>query len=163
MRIYLASSWRNKYYESALSILRAVGHNVYDFKHPKEGQQGFAWSDIDPNWQQWTPQQFSKGLCHSIAAWGFKNDFDAMKSADACVLLLPCGRSAHLEGGWMKGAGKKLFILVPEKQEPELMYRMSDGVVDTMSDILVLCDPSLTYNKAMELAVTWDRSPQQTV
>lgn len=36
-----------------------------------------------------------------------------MKWADTCVLALPCGRSAHLEAGWMSGAGKKLIVYMP--------------------------------------------------
>ena len=52
-----------------------------------------------------------------------------MKWADACVLVLPCGRSAHLEAGWFVGAGKPLHILQLDREEPELMYRF--GVIHT--------------------------------
>jgi hypothetical protein len=57
---------------------------------------------------------------------GFDHDFDAMKWADGCVLLLPSGMSAHLEAGWFGGAGKPVVVLAPELREPELMYKMFD-------------------------------------
>jgi len=37
----------------------------------------------------------------------FHNDIKAMEACDACVLVLPCGRSAHTEAGWFAGRGKK--------------------------------------------------------
>ena len=48
-----------------------------------------------------------------------------MEWADAFVLLMPCGRSAHLEAGWAIGAGKPTAILL-SAGEPELMYKMAD-------------------------------------
>lgn len=39
---------------------------------------------------------------------------------DTCVLVLPCGRSAHTEAGWFAGRGLKTIVYMPEKQEPEL-------------------------------------------
>ena len=56
--------------------------------------------------------------------------------ADVCVLVLPCGRSAHTEAGWFAGKGLKTIVYMPEKQEPELMYKLFDGVVDNLNDLL---------------------------
>lgn len=51
-----------------------------------------------------------------------------MKIYVAMVLVLPCGRSAHLELGWAVGAGKPTCILMAPNQEPELMYRMVGSI-----------------------------------
>lgn len=126
MKIYVASSWRNEKCSEVVKILRSIGHEVYDFKNPNGGR-GFHWSDIDENWQQWTPEEYRNNLSHEIAEKGFENDFNAMKWADACVLVLPCGRSAHTEAGWFSGNGKDVYVLLEEKQEPELMYKLYDG------------------------------------
>lgn len=56
--IYLASSWRNAQYQQVLELLRAAGHEVYDFRNPTPGERGFSWDQLDPNWQGWTPRQF---------------------------------------------------------------------------------------------------------
>jgi hypothetical protein len=51
---------------------------------------------------------------------------------------LPCGRSAHTEAGWFAGRGLKTIVYIPEKQEPELMYKLFDAVVDSIDGILNL-------------------------
>ena len=93
-RIYLASSWRNPYQPNAVTMLRAAGHEVYDFRNPPNGVKGFAWSEIDPDWMGWKAAQYRDLLTtHAIASRGYLNDFRGMEWADTCVLLLPCGRS----------------------------------------------------------------------
>ena len=126
MKIYLASSWRNPYQPSALLQLRDAGHEVYDFRHPKPDDNGFGWDQIDPNWKNWTPEEYRNALSHAVAQRGFKNDRDAMEDSDGCVLLLPCGRSAHLEAGWFMGMGRPVWIVIPEPVEPELMYLLNN-------------------------------------
>ena len=129
MKIYVASSWRNPLYEGIVEGLRSLGYEVYDFKHP-DGDEGFHWSRVEDSWQDWTMKEYRDALGSEYAQFGFYRDFDAMKAADVCVLLLPCGRSAHLEAGWMKGAGKKVVAYIPtfERIEPELMYAMLDDI-----------------------------------
>jgi len=125
MKIYLASSWRNIYYPHVLKYLRAEGFEVYDFRHP-DGH--FSWSEIDPNWTDWTVSQYRRNLNHDLATIGYNRDKAGMDGADTCILLLPCGRSAHTEAGFMKGQGKKVYALIPETIEPELMYKVFDKI-----------------------------------
>ena len=125
-KIYVASSWRNQAQQRVVKELRTAGFEVYDFKNPVEGNKGFHWSEIDPDWQDWTLEQFRESLRHHVAVSGFKLDMDALCWCDACVLVLPCGRSAHLEAGYAVGAGKPTAILLSDgESEPELMYRMA--------------------------------------
>lgn len=134
-KIYVASSWRNEFQPMVVEVLRSVGHEVYDFRNPTEGNAGFSWSDIDPNWQNWTTEEYKNALEHPLAEQGFNLDFDAMKWADCCVMVLPCGRSANTEAGWMKGAGKKVYVYQPIAQEPELMYKIYDGLLTSTDDL----------------------------
>lgn len=122
MKIYLASSWRNIAQPAFVKVLRDCGHEVYDFRNPAPGNNGFNWREIDPNWQNWTPQQYRQALEHPIAKSGFDYDMNALRECDACVLLLPSGRSASFEFGWAMGAGKKGAVVMFEACEPELMY-----------------------------------------
>lgn len=135
MKIYVASSWRNKKQQEVVARLRNEGHEVYDFKNPSDGDYGFHWEDIDPNWENWTPQQYIEKLKHPLAESGFNKDFSAMNWADCCVLVLPCGSSAHSEAGWMKGMGKRTIVLL-DKVEPELMYKIYDRVVSDLSQVV---------------------------
>jgi len=135
-KVYVASSWRNEHQQEVVQKLREVGYEVYDFKHP-HGEAGFKWSNIDENWQNWSMQEYKEALNHHYAQFGFNRDFDAMKEADICILCLPCGRSAHLEAGWMKGAGKRVVAYIPptEKIEPELMYGLLDGIATDLNEL----------------------------
>lgn len=127
MNIYLASSWRNTYQADVLAALRASGAEVYDFKNPAPGNNGFGWSQCDPDLKSdLTVDRMRRVLAHPVAQAGFKCDFDAMKWANCCVLLLPSGMSAHLEAGWFAGANKPVAVLAPEIREPELMYKLFD-------------------------------------
>lgn len=140
--IYVASSWRNERQPEVVKRLQTEGFTVYDFRAPVPGDQGFHWSDIDPAWKTWTPLQFRGALDHPIACQGFYKDQDAMRRSDACVLVLPCGRSAHLEAGWFVGAGKPLHILLSDG-EPELMYRFATTISTRLGELVV----ALTYSR----------------
>lgn len=135
-KVYVASSWRNMYYPEVVKQLKSHGFDVYDFRNPPDGKGGFFWKDIDPNWEDWSTKDYIGQLNHPWAEYGFKRDIDAMKDADVCVLVLPCGRSAHSEAGWMAGAGKRVIAYIPEKQEPELMYKMFDYVTDSLEQVI---------------------------
>lgn len=144
-KIYVASSWRNELQQGVVYTLRAAGHEVYDFRNPvaglgRTGARGhgtaFQWSEIDPDWQRWTKEQYRAALDHPVAVAGFDNDYGAMRWADTGVMVMPCGRSAHIEAGYFNGAGKDLFILQPQEAEPELMYRMADAICLNLDQLL---------------------------
>ena len=135
-RIYVASSWRNQYFPEVVKRLREAGHEVYDFRNPPHGGAGFHWTDIDPNAPDWTYAQYAEGLHHPLAERQFQADIDALTWADTCVLVLPCGRSAHTEAGWMAGAGKRVIAYIPEMVEPELMYKLFAGVAGSLEELV---------------------------
>jgi hypothetical protein len=137
MRIYVASSWRNDYQPEVVQLLRDAGHDVYDFRHPAPGDDGFHWAEIDPAWRTWTPAQYRAALAHPLAQMGFAQDKLALQMADATVLVLPCGRSSHLELGYAAGLGQATAVLMLESCEAELMYLLVDWVCLTLDELLV--------------------------
>lgn len=89
-RIYAASSWRNPHQPWIVELLRNAGHQVYDFRNPFNGRPGFAWSELDPDWKDWTAEQYRHHLTtNPIAAAGYISDLRAMEWADTCLLILP--------------------------------------------------------------------------
>lgn len=126
MKIYVASSWRNEFQPSVVSALLLDGHDVYDFRI-----DGFSWSQVDSDWQSWTSSKYrnlmldAKQGNNDIIRRRFDRDMKALMSCDICVLVLPSGRSAHLEAGYAVGAGKLLIVLLLGELEPDLMYLMS--------------------------------------
>ena len=134
-KIYIASSWRNQHHNSVVRACRALGHEVYDFKNPPN-KSGFGWEQLDGGWKNWTPEQYLDMLGHPIADDGFNADMNGLRWCDTCILLLPCGRSAHIEAGYCLGAGKKTAVFVSnEKFEPDLMYKMCQLITHKIEDI----------------------------
>lgn len=129
--IYVASSWRNKQQPRVVSALRSEGYQVYDFRDA----DGFHWSEVDPDIEVQGFADYGT-RAHSLremldapaAQRGFRRDVGALKIADTCVLVLPCGRSAHLELGMAIGWGKRTAILLDNPCQPELMYRAVDFI-----------------------------------
>lgn len=134
MKIYVASSWRNPIQHTVVSVLRLIGHEVYDFKNPAPGNTGFAWSEIDTAWKFWSPVKYREALEHPIAKAGYDCDMTALRACDACVLVLPSGRSASWEFGWALGNGKQGAVVMLESCEPELMY-LGNPILTTMDEI----------------------------
>lgn len=78
---------------------------------------------------------------HPLAEKQFAADLEALEWADACVLVLPCGRSAHTETGWMAGRGKKVVVYIPKMEEPELMYKLFDKVAGNLDELIGFLEP----------------------
>ncbi len=145
-RIYLASSWRNKYHFDLWNKL-VLKHQVYNFKGTlgpagKTGPQptAFSWAELDPHWEDWDTKTYRDALYFPRASQGYLGDLRGMEWADTCVLLLPCGRSAHLEAGYMKGRSKRLIIYIPERQEPDLMYLLADNIVLSEDELFAVLE-----------------------
>lgn len=130
-QIYVASSWRNKEpYFTAVEILDKLGHEVFDFKLIP-----FLYGNVDKNWQEWTVDQYIESFKHPEVQRGFNRDREALMWCDTLVLVLPCGRSAHLEAGHAMGAGKEVYIVLADHQEPELMYGMAKDLLPTVNSL----------------------------
>ncbi len=135
-KIYVASSWRNEFYPEVVEALRRAGHEVYDFRNPPSGDEGFKWSCVAENYMEWSPQEYREQLEHPKAVRQFDNDIKAMEAFDTCVLVLPCGRSAHTEAGWFAGRGRTVVVYIPVRQEPELMYKLFSAVCCSMDELV---------------------------
>lgn len=135
-RIYVASSWRNSYQPSTVITLRKL-YEVYDFRNPAPGNEGFTWGQLDRDWEHWSPARFRDALQRPIAQAGYLCDKEGMDWADTCVLLLPSGKSAHLEAGYMAGEGKRVIVYSPAPSiEPELMYKLLGKICITWDEVL---------------------------
>ncbi len=125
---------------AVVHLCRGMGHEVYDFRVPTPGNHGFSWHEIDPTIPRGpadlvlSAEQIREMLTHPEAENGFRLDMGALEWCDTCVLVLPCGRSAHLEAGWAVGAGRLTVGLLSEG-EPDLMWKMLDHLVTAPSDL----------------------------
>lgn len=126
MKIYLATSWRNPHYGDTRAALINAGHHVYDFKSPRNV---FAWKDmfaVPPDNGKFPVEAIEAVMETREARAAWFSDYAHLNDADACVLLLPAGNSAHLEAGLAHGKGTPTVIYVPKDVQllgPELMWR----------------------------------------
>ena len=124
-----------------VELLRRRGCAVYDYREPADGVTRFAWSAIDSGWEQWDARQFVDGLDHPQAQAGFGRDLAGLSDADLCVLVQPCGASAHLELGWAAGRGMTTCVVLdPVAPRVELMYRLADSLVIGLPGLEALLD-----------------------
>jgi hypothetical protein len=126
LRIYVASSWRNPLYLTVVEALRAAGHAVFDWR-----ESGFHFPDCA------TRLDYVNAL-HSIdASAQFRRDMRAVKEANAVVLLLPAGASAHAEAAWAAAKGTQIVVYLGDEQpQPELMHAMFNGFVESIDQLL---------------------------
>ena len=84
----------------------------------------------------WSVDQYREGMKSPRAQQQFSNDIQALEWADTCVLILPCGRSAYTEVGWLAGKDKRTIVYIQEMQEAELMYMLFDLVTDSLDEVI---------------------------
>ena len=139
MKIYAASSWRNELYDDIVeTILAETNHAVYNFKAKNSAFRWVKELSRELLTGHLTTADYMLALTTDEANRVYANDFNALISSDICLLVLPSGRSAHLEAGLMLGMGKKLIIYMPIMEEPELMYKMGNFIVTEKSNLILL-------------------------
>jgi hypothetical protein len=148
VRIYVASSWRNLRHPIVVDALKGLGHDVYNFREPVPGEAGFGWRQIAAREQVEDPHRFrDEVLAHPRARGAFEHDMGALRKADATVLVLPCGRSAHLELGFATGDGQETLVLLDDPlSEPELMYLMNAKICVNLKEVMDALPQRFTYD-----------------
>jgi hypothetical protein len=136
-KIYVASSWHNPYQADVVKTLLRNNFTVYDFRQPATTFNWVnMWEKFDHDWQQSNVQNFVRLLNDPVPTQGFNADYSAMEQADACVMILPCGNSAHMETGYFWGAKKPFIIYIPAKFQVELMYKRADLITDNLDAVI---------------------------
>ena len=128
MKIYIASSWKNSsWLLSIASLFRSWGHEVDLFCDESSKRFVFCFSQID-NYETLTQQT---ALQEPMFQKAFCEDRKWIDWCDVVVMILPCGNSAHLEAGYAKGAGKRLYIVGDfQPGEFDVMYGFANTLVD---------------------------------
>lgn len=140
-RIYIASSWKNEAAcRGVASRLRDQGHKVDCFCDPWAGRYVFHWTELVEKQEDLAKYDAVNFLADSRVQRAFLEDKKWLDWADTVLLILPCGRSAHLEAGYGKGSGKRLFIYGDfVKGEFDVMYGFADGLFRT-TEVDQLCE-----------------------
>jgi hypothetical protein len=137
MKIYLIGSLRNPTIPELGVALRALGHEVFDDWHG-------AGPEADDYWQKYEQERGRDYLSalHGFAASNvFEFDMRHLDSAAAAVLVLPAGKSAHLELGYMRGRGAWTAVLFDSEPDRwDVMYRLADAQFFSIESLLEAID-----------------------
>jgi hypothetical protein len=143
-KIYVIGALKNPAVPQLASTLRTAGHAVFA-----------DWYSPGPEADQfWTAYERSQGRTYRDALYGahaanaFGLDRRHLDEATAGVLVLPAGKSGHLELGYLAGQGKRTFILFEgEPERWDLMYLFAEYVcfsVDELIEALATGAPRVT-------------------
>jgi hypothetical protein len=139
-KIYLASSWKNEALVlSWAKRLRFCGDEVDAFcDRGINGRFVFHFSEIGDV----TKLDAINFLEDKRSQKAFTEDKKWLDWADVCLLILPAGKSSHLEAGYAVGCGKKLIIWQEEfpKGEFDVMYGFADLITDDINTVMSFLD-----------------------
>jgi nucleoside 2-deoxyribosyltransferase len=126
VNIYLIGSLRNPVVPEIAEALRERGFTVFDDWYA-------AGPEADDYWQryeQYRGRSYGEALDGYAANNVYQFDRSHLDRADAGVLVMPAGRSGHLELGYIKGKGKRAYVLFDKEPERwDVMYRFADKVL----------------------------------
>lgn len=136
MKIYLASSWKMKQTVSLMAvILKDAGHEVDSFCSDDGIRKSFDWDELTEIMEEEGIDISKLDAIEMMNHWrvraAFKEDKTFIDWADVLIMIMPCGRSSHLEAGYAVGKGKKMYIIGGfEKGEFDVMYGFANGMYD---------------------------------
>jgi hypothetical protein len=120
--IYLIGSLRNpQVLEIASEIRKTTGWEVFDDWYAAGPEADDMWRDYEKQ----RGRNYRGGLEGLAAKHVFDFDLHHLNRATGGVLVLPAGRSGHLELGYLIGQGKPGYILLDDPERWDVMYRFA--------------------------------------
>ena len=133
--IYLIGSMRQpERVREVAASLRNLGVEVYDDWHAPG-------PEADDHWQDYERQR-KRTYQEALAGWHanqvFEMDKRHLDRCSAAILVLPAGKSGHIELGYVVGLGKPAFILLDKEPDRyDIMYRFADVVFESLHDMIL--------------------------
>lgn len=131
--IYVIGSLRNEGIPEVSSTLRTLGLDVFDDWYA-------AGPEADDYWKKYEigrGHSYKEALRGHAARHVFEFDKHHLDRCDAAVLVLPAGRSGHLELGYVAGTGKPSFILLDEEDSRfDVMYQFATEVFHSKEEMI---------------------------
>lgn len=142
-RVYIIGSLRNTVVAQAGNRLREHGLEAIDDWYA-------AGPRADDHWKEYENGRgrgYEEALYGKAAVNTFEFDYENLIRSDAALLVLPAGKSGHLEAGFFSRKGP-LFILLEQGQDEryDVMYRFA-----IKSGGLVTADLGKIINRMKEL------------
>lgn len=133
---FISSRYRNK--EIVLELaqkIRAQNKSVYAFVESEASIKhvGEVSADAEESIKKF--EQISDWHTSYKVKEVFETDMEALKNSETVILLLPAGKSSHIEAGAAYGFGKRM-ILIGEQKETESLYLIFSEFYNTIDDFI---------------------------
>ncbi len=131
--IYIIGSMRNPRVTEVAQALRGIGWDAYDDWHSSGPQS-------DDCWQAYEKAR-GRSYCQALSGYHARNVFELDKRhldrCEAALLVLPAGKSGHLELGYMRGCGKPAYILLDgEPERYDVMSLFASEIFESVDEML---------------------------
>lgn len=132
--IYLIGSLRNpKVTELAIWLRKEGGYDVFD-------DWMAAGPEADDYWMEYEKERgnnYAQALQGYAAKHVYEYDRSHLDRCEGGVLMLPAGKSGHLELGYLIGQGKRGYILLDKDPERfDVMYQFATGIAYNKEELL---------------------------
>jgi hypothetical protein len=134
--IYVIGSLRNPEIPRIATRLRDHGHEVFDDWFAAGPEADDKWRD----YERGRGRTYVEALRGHAAKHVFAFDRLHLARATTVVLVLPAGKSGHLELGWALGQGKRGYVLLDNPERWDVMYQFATGVVTSVDELMERLD-----------------------
>ncbi len=132
-KIYLIGSLRDKRIpEIANELRRDTGHEIFDDWFAPGPRADDHWKEYEST----RGRTYQQALSGYAATHIFQFDKHHLDLADCGVLLLPSGRSCHLELGYLIGQEKPGYVLMDNPDRWDIMYQFATGIAFSMAELI---------------------------
>ena len=138
MKVYLGGSLREGRVQGMAKVLRTIpGIHVFDDWSSAHPEADDKWRDYEKDRSHSIEQALEGNTANQI----FNFDRLNILASDVFVLVLPCGKSGHLEAGFMAGLreagyGKKVYAYIgADPERYDIMSRFFDGVFSSCDEL----------------------------
>ncbi len=132
--IYLIGSLANARIVAVGNVLRAAGYDAFNSWFSPGPEADLRWK----SYEEASGRTYTQALKGYAAQHIFEFDHHHIQRADIGVILAPCGKSGWVEGGYMVGTGKPVFMCLdginPEKWD--VMAVFFTDVFNTVGELI---------------------------
>lgn len=131
--IYIIGSLRNEKIPQIGNLLRDNGWDAFDDWYGAGPEADDKWRD----YEQHRGRNLKESIYGYAARHVFAFDKHHLERVDAGLLVMPAGKSGHLELGYLRGLGKAGYILfdgVPERYD--VMWNFATDVFLSVEEML---------------------------
>jgi hypothetical protein len=131
--IYLIGSLRNPNIPVIANRLREEGFEVFDDWYASGPEADKYWREYELGRGRLLPEALKGHVANHV--YGF--DIDHLHQADAVVLVMPAGKSAHMELGYARGRGQAGYVLLEDDPDRyDFMYKMVSGLFFSLDELI---------------------------